>query len=144
MSFLGLDVGKKRIGLAIGSMIASEFGTLIIREPAKSFLDGKIGTGQAIDQLKKITIDHRIEKIIIGLPLAEGGTQSVISEQIETFSKQLEESVDIPIELTNESLTSYVAEEMLKEEGLSIAQSKHRVDQLAAKLILQQYIEENE
>ncbi|MDO8513451.1 MAG: Holliday junction resolvase RuvX [bacterium] len=143
MSFLGLDVGKKRIGMAIGSVIAEEFSTLTIKDPAKSFLDGKIGTNQAAQRLREIVESNRIEKIIIGNPINQDDSDTQMSRDIQLFSQKLMSSLDIPIEMTNESLTSYAAEEMLKEEGLSIKETKLRVDQTAAKLILQQYIEDH-
>lgn len=142
MNYLCLDVGNKRIGLALGLMIAEEYGTLQAREPTKSFLDGRDGTGQAIDEIKKIIEKERVEKIIIGNPINDDGSISEMGKKIHEFADQMQKNIDCDIVFVDETLTSFVAEEMLKEEGLTVIEAKSRVDQLAAKLILQQYIEE--
>ncbi len=142
MSYLSLDIGSKRIGLAMGSLMAQEYGTLHIKKPAISFLDTKIGTSQAIEDIKKIITREHIEKLIIGNPVNSDGSLSVNAQKIHQFIEILKKSSDIEIDLVDETLTSYVAEEMLKEEGLTIKESKARVDQAAAKLILQQYLED--
>lgn len=142
MSYLSLDIGKKRIGVAFGSLIAQELTTLHVQEPAKSFLDDGPGTDQAKKQILQLIIENHAEKLIIGHPLNDDGSESEIAQKISHFAKELEKTVDLPIELVDETLTSFVAEEMLKEEGVSIKDAKLRVDQVAAKLILQQYIEE--
>jgi putative Holliday junction resolvase len=144
MSYLGLDIGNKRIGVAVGSLMADELCTLILKEPAKSFFDGKEGTDQAVNQIRILINTNNIEKVIIGNPINDNGTESITSRNIITFAKKLEQIIEIPVILVDESLTSFVAEEMLKEEGLTIKESKTRVDQVSAKLILQQYIEEED
>lgn len=142
MSFIGLDIGQKRIGIAVGDVIAEEFDTLKVKEPAKSFFDQKKGTDQAIDKLRQIINTQIIEKVIVGLPINENGEPNITSQKITLFIEQLKKSINVPIETIDESLTSFAAEEMLKEEGLTIKEAKTRVDQLSAKLILQQYLEE--
>lgn len=142
MSFLGLDIGQKRIGMAIGDVIAEEYETIEVANPAKSFLDQNIGTTQAIEKLRAVINSQMIEKVIVGLPFNEDGSPSPMSEKILQFSELLGQSADVPIETVDELLTSFAAEEMLKEEGLTIKEAKTRVDQLSAKLILQQYLEE--
>lgn len=142
MSYISLDVGKKRIGVAIGSIIAQELTTLVLKEPAKSFVDCKEGSMQAILPIQKLINDNRVEKLIVGHPINDDGTDSEMSQAIEKFCQKIKENIDIPIIFVDETLTSFVAEEMLKEEGLSIKEAKLRVDQAAAKLILQQFIEE--
>ncbi len=141
MNYLGLDVGQKRIGLSIGSKIAEEYSTLEIKWPAKSFLDESIGTFQASAKILQIIHSEEIEKIIVGIPYNSNGSQSFMAEKIFKFINYLKNHVLIPIDTTNEILTSFAAEELLKEEGLTFPQIKRRVDQVSAKIILQQYIE---
>jgi putative holliday junction resolvase len=142
MSILGLDVGQKRIGVALGTVFAEEYTTLTVKSSAKSFFDEN-GVKQAIDELNDIINKERIEKIVVGLPMREDGSDSPISKQIKEFSQKVESTLDIPIEFTNETLTSFAAEDLLRDEGLTIKEAKQRIDQVSAKLILQQYLEED-
>ncbi len=143
MSILGLDVGEKRIGMALGTMLAEEYDTISIQQPQKTFLDKDQGTKQAIDNILKVIREEHIEKIVIGLPVRADNTLSSIAEEIKKFGDHLGTIADIPIEFTNETLTSFTAEQILRDEGATIDEAKKRVDQVSAKLILQQYLEDH-
>lgn len=141
MSYLGIDMGEKNIGLAIGTMLPEEYNTLHVKPPAKSFFDEQ-GIHQGLDELISIIRQERISQVVIGLPMREDGQETSQVEKIQAFGCKLEDATNIPVAYVNETLTSFAAEEILKDEGATINEAKQRVDQVAAKLILQQYIEE--
>lgn len=143
MSVLGIDLGKKRIGLAVGTVLAEEFKTLKVKSPAESFFDMKSGTTQAIDELLEIVRHERIDAVVVGLPQTEGEKESENAKLILVFVERLKDVLEVPVETVDETLTSFAAQEILRDEGLSIEDAKGRIDQVAAKLILQQYLEDH-
>lgn len=129
---LGLDIGTKRTGVAIsagaaGGRIAREYSTLAMSAGLTS-------------QLAAICRDEAIEKIVVGLPLNEDGTPSAQAEWVEQQVLELRETLTLPVVLEDEVLTTVEARRVLTEMGLSPAQIDQRVDQYAAQLILQQFL----
>jgi len=141
MRYLGLDVGKKNIGIAVGEVLASELTTLRCR--ADSFYEGE-GLKQALGELATIIEEEQIDAVIVGLPVKEDGSPTQESKLITDFSTHLSDKLNIAVHSVNETLTSFMAQDILESQGISLEESKKRVDQLAATLILQQYLEDNE
>lgn len=129
MNIIALDVGDKRIGVAISQsgIIASELTTIENNDQAIAFL---------IDLCKQ----KNIEKIVVGLPLLKSGDESLQAKKVKGFIVELTEKYPIPISYEDEIYTSKESERILKEQGLNIDQIKIRVDQLSARLILEQYL----
>jgi len=130
MRILALDIGKKRIGLAIShsGIIASEYLTL---ENNKDLLK----------KISDILAKENIEKIIIGLPQNMDGTESVYAKEVLQFAEKLRKVTKIFILFEDERLTTKEAERQLREQGVSSEDLKKRIDQYAAKLILEQYLQ---
>lgn len=141
MRYLGLDVGSRAIGIAVGESIASEL-TTIRCSGSETFYE--TATKKAIEQIDKILHDEECDAVVVGLPVSEQGALTSEAKKIQGFAKALENSLDVKIHFVNETLTTFMASDMLESQGYSIAQAKQKVDQLAAQLILQQYLEENE
>lgn len=127
---LGLDFGKSRVGLAVGTLVASELITIKI-SPWEKF----------IEKLSHIVKEESIDYIVIGVPMSRMNSES--TNFILNKTKILQDYFDIPIYKVDETLTTKRAEELLKEEGADPLKIKLRSDQMAAKLILQQYLDEN-
>lgn len=139
MRYLGLDVGARHIGVAVGETLAAELTT--IESPKNtSFYDA---TDLAISQLKKIKELEEIDAVVVGLPVDEDGRPTEESAKISRFSKVLEKEIGCAIHFVDETLTSFIAEELLDSQDLSPPEIAKRVHQAAAQLILQQYLEEN-
>jgi putative Holliday junction resolvase len=125
---LGIDYGDKRIGLALSdpeSKLARRFLTL--NNDIKTF-----------SELNKLIIENKVEKVIIGLPLSFNG-ESIQTRRVRGFIRELEETITIPIKKMNEVLTSKIAEENLR--GAGVKDIKEVIDQEAARIILQDYLE---
>lgn len=131
MKILALDFGEKRIGLAISQsmLLVQEFGTIRYQE-----LDG------AVDSINNICKEEHITKIVVGLPKNAQGKEGPQAENIRGFVKKLKEKIKIAIVFEDETLTTVEAQEILKEKGIDLKESKERIDQLSAKIILQQYL----
>ncbi|TSC94612.1 MAG: putative holliday junction resolvase [Candidatus Berkelbacteria bacterium Athens1014_28] len=126
--YLGVDWGTKKIGLAVGSKIPYELATLNN--------DGKI-----FDRILKLCQEENIEKIVIGMPMFESGDENENAGSINEFGKKLKDLTKKPIYFEPENLTTQTALQLLKEEGATPDEIEQKVDQLAARLILEQYID---
>lgn len=127
-NFLALDVGERRIGVALadsGVKIAVPFDWLEN--------DDKI-----IEKITELAIDHDIDEIIIGYPRNQSGEPTKQTQYVEDFAKRLAEiDLDVEIKFQDESLTSVQAEQRLG----SNLKDKGQIDAEAASIILQDYLE---
>ena len=140
MRHLGLDVGERNIGVAVGEMLAEELTTL--RTPNGSYYK-EPDLSNAIEELKSLCKKEAARSFVIGLPVSQNGSLTKEATNIKNFGENLKEKTGLPVNYVNETLTTFMAEDMLQEQGLSVKEAKERVDQLSAQLILQQYLEEN-
>jgi putative Holliday junction resolvase len=131
---LGLDVGKKRIGVAgcdgIG-LLASPLTTI----DRQSF-------PQDVAKLSKIITERQITVLVIGLPYSMDGTIGVQAEYVQQFAAKLADALQLPIEYVDERLTSVEAEEQLKAQKRFSRQDKGLIDRQAAAIILQQWLDQ--
>ncbi len=126
--YLGIDYGTVRIGLALGTMQPAEYTTLAN--------DANTLTGIA-----KIISDEEVTAVVIGQPQRSQGEKGTLHEEIEQFIEGLKQlNPDVTYDVVDEAFSSSQAESELQEMGLSVEQARKRVDQFAAKLLLEQYI----
>jgi putative Holliday junction resolvase len=127
---LALDVGEKRIGVAVADIaigIAVAYDTIEV-------------DGTEIEQIVKLLISENISTIVVGYPRNQSGEATAQTEYVEQFVKRLEPiEIDAEIVFQDESLTSVRAEELLKAQKRPY--QKGDIDALAASLILQDYLE---
>ena len=129
---LALDVGDKRIGVAVSDPFFL-FATglkVIVRE----------NDNKALEEIKEICQTYKIKKIVVGLPYNMDGTIGAQAKKTVKFTEKLEN--DFEIIYRDERLTSFEAEEMLKKENIKYTKNKGLVDIKAACIILQSYIGE--
>ena len=125
---LALDVGQKRVGLAISDDLN------IIAMPYKTI--ERVG---AILEIKSVIETEGIELVVVGLPLLASGDPGSQAKDIELFTQELRTNIEQKIEYENEFLTSVEAIEKLKSsKKKNIA--KEEIDQMAAAIILETYI----
>lgn len=139
MRYLGLDIGERSIGVAVGELIASELTTVHVGKDKSFYLQPEL----AIDPIVKLILQEEADAIVVGLPVNEDGRLSQEAVKIQQFASALGSKLDKTIHFVNETLSSFMAEDILEGQGLSIREAKTREHQLAAALILQQYLEEN-
>jgi putative Holliday junction resolvase len=133
MRYLGLDVGDKRIGVAL----SDETATLA------SGLDNVARVGPRKDPraIAALVRTHEAGEVVVGLPRKLDGTIGPQAEKVLEFIAQLREVVKVPIVSWDERFTSVLAEQALMEGGMSRRDRKGVVDKVSAILILQSYLD---
>ncbi len=129
-TLLALDIGEKRIGVAVGDTgvkIAMPFDTIEV-------------DGHELERIARIIIDEKIETIVVGYPRNQSGEATAQTAFVETFTQQLTDMAEHVV-FQDESLTSVLAEQRLKSYGKPY--SKGDIDAQAAALILQDYLEQH-
>lgn len=133
---LGLDYGTKTVGVALSDpllLTAQEFET-ITRERASALR-------HTLVRIKEICEEYDVELIVLGYPRNMDDTEGFRCEDTLKFKGLLEKRVDIPIVLVDERLTTVYADEILEESGVAKKNRKKVIDQIAAAIILQDYID---
>jgi putative Holliday junction resolvase len=129
MRIMGLDVGEKRIGVAVSDPLGyTAQGISVVKR-------------ENIEDLKKIVSDYNIGRIIAGLPKNMDGSIGEQGEKVLTFIEELKKEINLPILTWDERLTTKEAEGVLLKADLSRAKRKKVIDKLAAILILQSYLD---
>lgn len=134
MRVLGVDLGSKRIGLAI------------------SDADGHVATPlQVLRRSGSVDTDHRslaaiideweVGRVVIGLPLSLDGTIGKAAQAATHEAKRLGVVTDVPIETYDERLTTVTAHQMLREQGVAGADRRNVVDMVAATVLLQAWLD---
>lgn len=134
ISALGLDVGKKRIGVA-GSDRTGLIATGLTTIERQSF-------DQVVAQLQQIVIERQVDVLVVGLPYSMDGTLGPQARYVQKFARAIATALKLPVEYTDERLTSYQAEELIKAERGSPSRQKWLIDRKAAALILQQWLDQ--
>lgn len=135
LSVLGLDIGKKRIG------VAGCDGTGLIATPIMTIK--RTGFTHDIHQLTDLITQRQAKILVIGLPYALDGTLGSQAQRIETYAQRLQKVLKLPLEYVDERLTSIEAESYLKtKKGFSPRRDKAQIDAHAAAIILQQWLNE--
>jgi putative Holliday junction resolvase len=135
MKLMGVDYGRRRIGLSLGI----DDGTPVRGLPT---IDRKKNPAY-FTTLLAIIDREKPEKLVFGLPLDGNDAETVMSKEVRTFAAETARRTGLPISFTDESLTSLHAAELLRYRKKSERRDKGSVDRLAACLILDQYIREN-
>ena len=125
---MALDVGEKRIGVAIASTIAK------IAHPDRTLSNDE----SAWLHLQAIIDENAISKIIIGLPRNMSGEETQQSNVIRDFADDLRKHIALPVQFQDESVTSIAAEEILQKKGKPY--DKSDIDAQSAVLILDDYL----
>jgi putative Holliday junction resolvase len=130
---LGLDVGSKRIGLAVSDPLGiTAQGLETIRRQNKRLDFG---------QLERVIRQYEVAEIVVGLPLRMSGAEGTQAEKMQLFAEELRKRFQLPVHLWDERLTSVQANRLLRETEMSIKRRGQVVDQMAAVLILQSWMD---
>ena len=131
MAILGLDIGEKRIGVALANGLLAIPLTVI----------DITGEESDIEQLLALAREHGAERIVVGLPLSMNGSIGRQAESVLAFSRSLSEHVDIPVDTWDERLSTVAAERLLLDSGMKREKRKGKRDAMAAAIILQAYLD---
>lgn len=134
ISALGLDIGRRRIGVAgcdRTGLIATGLTTIY----RQSF-------AQVADTLGKLVQERQVKVLVVGLPLSLDGSEGAQARQVRRLAEGLSKALDIPVVYVDERFTSLEAEELIRQQGGSPIDDKGLIDRKAAALILQRWLDE--
>jgi putative holliday junction resolvase len=132
-SVLGFDFGLKRIGLATGQTITGTASPLVTLQAVNQQPDWESIETQ-IRQWKP-------DALIVGIPYQPDGGESDITRAARNFSRKLEQRFNLPVYTIDESLSSYEAEEQLRQDIKISKHNKHEIDKMAAAIIVQSWLD---
>ena len=133
MKLLAIDHGDKRMGIAASDPLGMMAHPLefIPSEPFDEFLI----------RLKEILAERETEQIIVGMPRNMDGSIGPQALKVEDFVAVLKKSVTVSVHTWDERLTTVMAEDKLREAGVSVRDAKKKVDASAAAVMLQDYMD---
>lgn len=132
-SLLAFDYGTKNIGVASGQTITRSANAL----PPLKAKDGVPDW----NQIEKLLIDWKPDLVLVGLPLNMDETESELSARARKFANRIHGRFGFKVELVDERLTSFAAKGEIMDHGGSRDYKNHPVDSIAARLILEGWLE---
>ena len=137
MRILGLDVGDRRVGVAI----SDPTGTVV--RPLPTLIRGS--KEEDLAAIVALVEEHDVELIVVGQPLSLDGTEGLQARRVARYALVLTEHLDVPVVSWDERFTTVVAEEILSQnrgrKKRRRARAKGQVDAIAAAVILQSYLD---
>ena len=131
---LGLDVGSRRIGVAVSDPLGITAQGLETLQRKNKRHD--------LECLHRVIREYKVKEIVVGLPLRMSGAEGIQSDKMQVFAEELRKRFRLPVHLWDERLTSAEANRLLRETDLSIEKRGKAVDRMAAILILQGWMEQ--
>lgn len=130
---LGIDYGAKRIGVAVSDptgLIARGLPTISHESLPKT-----------LELLENLVHELGVRLVVVGFPLTLRGEVGHMADKTERFMQKLRERLDVPVEAWDERLTTALAHRTAKEYGKSPGRNKTAIDEIAATLILQNFLD---
>ena len=132
MRILGIDLGSKRIGIAISDALGITAQGLLTLERKED--------SEVIEFLNKTVQEKDVTEIVVGLPLNMDGSEGEQAKAATHFADILKEKLKLPVKLWDERLSTVEVERVMIEAGTSRAKRKKKIDKVAAQVILQGYL----
>ena len=133
MKVLGLDIGEKRIGIAVSDALRCTAQGLTVLQ--------RSGAAEDIGAIKDLINASQVSEVVVGFPKNMDGSVGEGAQKVLSFVRNLEEALSIPVILWDERLTTAEATRMLLEADVTRSKRKKVVDKIAAVLILQGYLD---
>jgi putative pre-16S rRNA nuclease len=132
MKILGIDLGEARVGLAISDdlgMLAHPLETIAVKQT------------DPLRRIAEVVARDKVTRVVLGLPRNMDGTYGPAAEKSRVFAEKLRAAVPCEVVLWDERLTSVAAQRALHEMGRNVKQSRPVIDQVAAQMILQGWLD---
>ena len=133
MRILALDVGDKRIGVAVSDLLGILASPLIAIE--------RTSDSKAIDTILEIADEQEAGEIVVGLPISLSGGYSDQTKSVAAFVRKLEARSPVPVNTADERYSTVEAERLLSQSKPQRARSRGEIDAAAAAVILQSYLD---
>ncbi len=133
---LGLDFGSKTVGVAVSDpLLLTAQGLEIVRREKP----GKLR--RTLSRIEEIVKEYDVDRIVLGYPKNMNNTEGERCERTKEFAEMLRQRLNLPVELWDERLTTVAADAVMRETGVRREERKDYVDEIAAMLILQGYLD---
>ena len=133
MRILALDIGERRIGVALSDpsgLLATPLTTIHRRHHTAD-----------IDEVLRLVDEHDAERVVVGLPLELSGRRGTQAGRVSAFVRAMAERTQVPVETVDERYSTVQAQRQLRESGVKPSRNRARVDAAAAAIILQSYLD---
>ncbi len=133
MRILGLDLGRRRVGVAVSDPNGTIAHPLLQFEPK--------GRRDLVATVKRLVAEQEAGRVVVGMPVLVDGRKGEQARWTEAVVSVLAEALDVPVAIWDERFTTQEAEAAMREAGLHPKKRKMRRDKVAATLILQSYLD---
>lgn len=133
LRLLGLDIGERRIGVAISD------GTQTIARGLETITVDCIH--DTINRIKDIITEYKVEEVIVGLPLKMNGTIGPAAKKAVNFTDKLKKNLPVAVSTFDERFTTKQGEALLLQADMSRKKRKLKIDRIAAQIMLQAYLD---
>ena len=134
---MGIDFGMRHIGVALSDELR------ITANGFETVNWNSIDWNWALDRIAQIVKEKNVTEIVIGKPIRTDGMESETQKNAELFGQELEKLVDISPSYKDERYTTVIASRMLHETNIKAKKQKSIIDQVAAEIILREYMEQH-
>jgi putative Holliday junction resolvase len=132
MRALGLDIGKRRIGVAVSDPLG------FVARPVETVQSVSLNVD--IARIAEIARELEAEVIVVGDPVHMSGEAGTMSNRAHRFGEALRQASGLPVEYCDERLTSVEAHRILQDAGVPLKKVRQQIDAMAAAVILQSYL----
>ena len=131
---LGVDVGTVRVGLALSDPTGTLASPLETVRRAKNLSD--------VDRLVQLVVEHEVAEVVVGEPVHLSGASGASAADAANYAQELADRIpDVPVNLIDERLSTVTAASHLREGGIDSRKQRQVIDQAAAVVILQQFLD---
>ncbi len=132
---MGIDLGEVRIGVAVADSLG------MLAHPRETIRVGPKGEKAVVARVAELAVVEKIGVIVVGLPRNMNGTEGPASAKARAFAERLRVATGCEIRLQDERLTTVAAQKALHASGRNVKNSRSVIDQAAAQMILQTYLD---
>lgn len=130
---IGLDVGTKTIGVALTDRLG------LLAHPVCTL--SRKGVRQDVDRLERLFVEHEVRAVVVGLPYELDGSEARSARLARQIGEEITKRTELPVHYVDERYSSVDAERRLIQAGMSRAKRKEVIDQAAAVVILETWMD---
>ncbi len=134
MRVIGIDLGRKRIGVAVSDRTGTIASPLMVIQRS-----GSVGRDHQV--IARLVADEEAEAVVVGLPLNMNGSAGPAAKAAAAEAKALATVVGVPVHTSDERRTTVTADQAMIEAGLNAQERRKRVDKVAAAVLLQHWLD---
>lgn len=139
MRLMGLDYGSKTVGVALSDEL------LITAQPWETiWRERESKIRHTLTRIEELAVQYDVRLIVLGLPLNMNDTAGELAQKAEAFGDRIQRRTGLPVVMSDERLTTVEADEMLEEMGVHPENRKQYIDQVAASIILREYMDNHQ